>query len=130
MPVGDQDYRVPDLAQVGNRRVVGSGSGKDPYREEERSVRPGPVTIEEPPQMAAGVGSIGNNPDPWVHRSIQMKCRTCMWYTPKQADSVVLGGIQRQPLGRCRRHAPSMNGYPAVMEMDWCGDHKIDENKI
>jgi hypothetical protein len=33
-------------------------------------------------------------------------------------------------LGRCRRHAPTMNGYPAVFEDDWCGDHKLDENKI
>ena len=32
--------------------------------------------------------------------------------------------------GRCRRHAPSMNGYPAVFATDWCGDHKLDENKI
>jgi len=33
-------------------------------------------------------------------------------------------------LGRCRRHAPSMNGYPVVYLDDWCGDHKIDENKL
>lgn len=31
--------------------------------------------------------------------------------------------------GRCRRHAPSMQGYPAVFGNDWCGDHKLDENK-
>jgi hypothetical protein len=34
------------------------------------------------------------------------------------------------PLGRCRRHAPTMNGYPAVFVTDWCGDHKLDETKI
>jgi hypothetical protein len=33
-------------------------------------------------------------------------------------------------LGRCRRHAPTMSGFPAVFETDWCGDHKLDENKI
>ncbi len=33
-------------------------------------------------------------------------------------------------LGRCRRRAPTMNGYPAVFENDWCGDHKLDENKL
>lgn len=33
-------------------------------------------------------------------------------------------------LGRCRRHAPTMSGFPAVFTTDWCGDHKIDENKI
>jgi len=35
----------------------------------------------------------------------------------------------RGALGRCRRHAPTMNGYPATFESDWCGDHKLDENK-
>jgi hypothetical protein len=33
-------------------------------------------------------------------------------------------------IGRCRRHAPTPEGYPAVYETDWCGDHKVDENKI
>lgn len=23
-----------------------------------------------------------------------------------------------------------MNGYPVVFETDWCGDHKLDENKL
>jgi hypothetical protein len=33
-------------------------------------------------------------------------------------------------VGRCRRHAPTMNGYPVVYMDDWCGDHRIDENKV
>lgn len=33
-------------------------------------------------------------------------------------------------IGRCRRRAPTMNGYPVVFSDDWCGDHKIDENKV
>jgi hypothetical protein len=33
-------------------------------------------------------------------------------------------------LGRCRRHAPTMSGWPAVFVNDWCGSHKLDENKI
>jgi hypothetical protein len=33
-------------------------------------------------------------------------------------------------IGRCRRHAPTMSGYPAIFEDDWCGDHKVDETKI
>jgi len=33
-------------------------------------------------------------------------------------------------VGRCRRHAPSMGGYPVVYPADWCGDHRIDENKV
>lgn len=33
-------------------------------------------------------------------------------------------------LGRCRRHAPVMSGFPAVFPTDWCGDHKLDETKV
>lgn len=63
--------------------------------------------------------------DPWKHRSQGMKCKTCMWFVAKQT-SMRLG----YDLGRCRRHAPTMNGYPAVFVNDWCGDHKLDENKM
>lgn len=33
-------------------------------------------------------------------------------------------------IGRCRRRAPTMSGYPVVFLADWCGDHKLDENKV
>jgi hypothetical protein len=33
-------------------------------------------------------------------------------------------------LGRCRRHAPTLAGYPVVFPTDWCGDHKLDEHKL
>jgi len=56
--------------------------------------------------------------DPWTHRSENMICSTCMWFNPK--------GL----LGRCRRRAPTMNGYPVVYPSDWCGDHKLDETKV
>lgn len=69
--------------------------------------------------------------DPWVHRSEGMRCRTCIWFVPKQrigaSNSDVNALIQ---VGRCRRHAPTMNGYPVVYMTDWCGDHRIDENKV
>ena len=62
--------------------------------------------------------------DPWAHRSAGMKCASCMWFVIKSAaDRLTM-------IGRCRRHAPTMNGYPAVFMHDWCGDHKIDENKV
>jgi len=57
--------------------------------------------------------------DPWAHRSANMKCQTCMYFVRKGESSV----------GRCRRHCPTMNGYPVVKDNDWCGDHKLDENK-
>jgi hypothetical protein len=60
--------------------------------------------------------------DPWVHRSAGMKCSTCMYFVPKRApDTCVL------PIGRCRRNAPTMKGYPVVLTSDWCGEHKLDE---
>ena len=59
------------------------------------------------------------NVDPWEHRSAGMQCKTCMWF--------VLKGTA---LGRCRRHAPTMSGYPVVYPYDWCGDHKLDEDKL
>ena len=69
--------------------------------------------------------------DPWAQRSSGMKCLTCIWFVPKQrigtSNSDVNALIQ---VGRCRRHAPTMNGYPVVYMTDWCGDHRIDENKV
>jgi hypothetical protein len=63
--------------------------------------------------------------DPWVHRSEGMRCRTCIWFVPKHPIAK-LG----YDLGRCRRHAPTMAGYPVVFVNDWCGDHRLDENKV
>lgn len=62
--------------------------------------------------------------NPWIHRSSGMKC---MWFVVKKPSgdpSLPPNNIGKN-LGRCRRHAPSMTGYPAVFEDDWCGDHKI-----
>lgn len=71
--------------------------------------------------------------DPWAHRSEGMRCKTCMWFAVKAGPLVVThvnGKATRGRLGRCRRRAPAMNGFPAVFETDWCGDHKLDEGKI
>jgi hypothetical protein len=62
--------------------------------------------------------------DPWVHRIKGMSCSTCMYFVPKRT----LEG--KENLGRCRRHAPTMSGYPVVFPNDWCGDHKLDEEKL
>lgn len=45
------------------------------------------------------------------------KCGTCRFYVPKD-----------EALGRCRRNAPTMMGYPVVYENDWCGEHKMGTN--
>ena len=59
--------------------------------------------------------------DNWKHRSEGMRCKTCMWFVRKEVETPT-------KIGRCRRHAPTMNGYPVVFDDDWCGDHKLDEN--
>ena len=74
------------------------------------------MTEETDPGLARIIE--GDNRDPWKHRAAGMRCRTCMWYAQKA-----------KRVGRCRRHAPTMNGYPVVYEIDWCGDHKLDEEK-
>jgi hypothetical protein len=53
-------------------------------------------------------------PDNWIHRSTGMLCKTCMYYVPKSIEK-----------GRCRRHAPTMSGWPVLFPTDWCGDHKL-----
>lgn len=76
--------------------------------------------------------------DPWKHRSQGMRCKTCMWFVPKVPDPMAPvehdAEKPKRPvtfdLGRCRRHAPTMGGFPAVFVNDWCGDHRVDENKL
>ena len=48
---------------------------------------------------------------------------TCMFYVPKESNSKI-------EIGRCRRHSPTLGGFPAVFPYDWCGDHKLDEEKL
>jgi len=78
--------------------------------------------------------------DNWQHRGAGMKCVTCISFVVKEKDDVLVPKphsvteVQDEydsspALGRCRKHAPTMAGFPAVFETDWCGDHKLDENK-
>jgi len=59
--------------------------------------------------------------DMWRSRSEGMRCHACMFYVDKEVPQ----GQMR--VGRCRRHAPTMNGFPVVFASDWCGDHKLNE---
>lgn len=79
---------------------------------------------ELPEQEEKEMTKITIDRDPWVHRSKNMTCATCMWANSK------IGSDGEAKLGRCRRHAPTMNGYPVIYMTDWCGDHKLDENKV
>lgn len=94
-----------------------------------------PTQHTSPPAEDWGVTNIASSPsnvdrprvedDMWRHRSAGMKCSSCMWFAIKVAE-----GNTPASLGRCRRHAPTMAGFPAVFTADWCGDHKLDENKL
>jgi hypothetical protein len=56
-----------------------------------------------------------------------------MWFAEKVRDRIGSADSDTNPVmtvGRCRRHAPTMNGYPVVYMSDWCGDHKLNENAI
>lgn len=70
--------------------------------------------------------------DNWKHRSKKMRCETCMAFVIKMKIVKDVGGEHSEPttLGRCRRHAPTLGGWPAVFVTDWCYDHKLDESKI
>jgi len=48
----------------------------------------------------------------------------------KSEGEPVPDGALVPQLGRCRLHGPTLKGFPAVFEQDWCGDHKLDENKV
>lgn len=62
--------------------------------------------------------------DNWKHRGENMRCMTCMWFVEKPAEDTPTG------IGRCRRRAPTLDGWPAIFPADWCGDHKLDETKL
>jgi hypothetical protein len=73
--------------------------------------------------------------DNWQHRSEKMRCISCMWFVEKKKcynspapETSTKEAISQGSIGRCRRHAPSMNGFPVVFQSDWCGDHKLNEN--
>ena len=62
--------------------------------------------------------------DNWSDRKNGMICDTCIFFVIKQTE---LEPGKKGYVGRCRRHAPTMNGFPVVFQSDWCGDHKLNE---
>lgn len=82
-------------------------------------------TYVSPPQTQAVPSA-----DPWKHRSQGMRCKSCMWFVPKEPPPATQMHPGQFDLGRCRKHAPTMGGFPVVFVNDWCGDHRIDENKV
>ena len=45
-------------------------------------------------------------------------CKSCMFYKMKEGT-----------VGRCRKNAPTVGGWPDVSDDDWCGDHKRNKSQ-
>ena len=105
---------MPARAQ-NTREAVDRGEIPDPIEEQDQGENPDPTAARVPG-------------DPWAHRHAGMRCKTCMFFVAKLTVQAPHHETVNT-LGRCRRHAPTMGGYPAVFVTDWCGDHKLDENK-
>ena len=66
--------------------------------------------------------------DNWKNRTHNMRCVTCVYFVPKASSKIKEGELFK--VGRCRRHAPTMSGFPVVFLTDWCGDHKLHEDAV
>ena len=88
-----------------------------------------PNSVEVPSGMPVFASPTSAIDDPWKHRSAGMRCSSCMWFVRKTPDEVRGEMAPARVVGRCRRHAPTMNGFPVVTTNDWCGDHRVDETK-
>ncbi len=86
--------------------------------------------------------------DNW-DRKTDFHCDSCMFYVPKREHSSEAAiaipisdlefriakegekGIKISPdEGRCRRRAPTMQGFTVVYSNGWCGEHKIGSNPV
>lgn len=66
----------------------------------------------------------------WKNRDKEAKCNSCIYYLEKVPAKAAEASSYVE-IGRCRRHCPvACAGYPVVFPVDWCGDYKLDENKI
>jgi len=65
--------------------------------------------------------------DIWSGKNKKMKCKTCQFFVLKLDDTEITSNLLNTDnhIGRCRRHAPTLIGYPVVFREDWCGDHKL-----
>ena len=103
------------------RRLKGAFSGVDLKTEIDRVVDAG-AGVNPADRLTEQRGQ-AVYADPWAHRSSGIRCSTCMWFVEKKPSE----NAQRI-IGRCRRHAPTLHGYPVVFPADWCGDHVVSDD--
>ena len=64
--------------------------------------------------------------DKW-DRKTNFTCISCMYCVPKKSNT----NKDVEEIGRCRRNAPTMKGYPVIKPyFDWCGEHKLGSNPV
>ena len=54
----------------------------------------------------------------------RLKCFNCIFFEGKEDAT---GFIQ---VGRCIRNAPTIRGFPIMLPNQYCGEHRLDENKF
>jgi len=54
----------------------------------------------------------------------KLRCFNCVFFEGKEDAT---GFIQ---VGRCIRNAPTIRGFPIMLPNQFCGEHRLDENKF
>jgi len=58
-----------------------------------------------------------------------MKCEKCIYFVEAKKETFEIYEPDKS-IGTCRFNPPSFEGFPKVSSNDWCGQHKLDENKL
>jgi hypothetical protein len=62
-----------------------------------------------------------------LYDKVRKNCGSCSFFMPEiTVYEMPKAGetIPEEPDGRCRRHAPTVDGYPGTDIGNWCGDYK------
>lgn len=66
--------------------------------------------------------------DNWANRRKGRCCKKCIHFAEKPAPE---DERTHAIVGRCRRRAPVTEiGWPVVYADDWCGEFKLNEEKV
>ncbi len=71
-----------------------------------------------------------NQEDPQEYRDKNMCCETCIWYAQEEPTDGIRFFNWNTEYATCRFKSPVLGGWPVLYLGDWCGDHKLDEDKV
>jgi hypothetical protein len=57
-----------------------------------------------------------------------VRCVSCVFFQPLLHSDVKEGDQIR--LGKCRKNAPTVAGFPQVLPYEFCGEHRLDAEKL